>query len=185
MTDAFDERRRSLEEEFFYRHNQALLARLREKVKTEEGRKRLASVLGVTDQNMLDELLQAGISAETVTALMLVPLVHVAWADRLVELEERKAILRAAHDAGLADDSTSHELLSKWLHEKPSPTLLAAWKLYVGTLDASTRQQLAADIMKRCTSVARAAGGLLGLGGVSAREQAALDEIQAAFDSAG
>ena len=47
--DSFQQRERNLEDEFFYRVDQELNRRLRDKMATEAGRKRLADLIGLSD----------------------------------------------------------------------------------------------------------------------------------------
>lgn len=183
--DSFQQRERNLEDEFFYRVDQELNRRLREKMATEAGRKRLAEVVGLSDQETLDQLMDVGVTSETVAALTLVPLVVVAWADRIVDSRERNAVLKAAHESGLSNDSASWQLLSHWLHNKPSGKLFSAWKSYVEaltpTLSAAQLQRLKKDISDRTREVAEAAGGILGLGRVSKAEEKVINEVEQAF----
>ena len=63
---------------------------------------------------------------------------------------------------------------------------MAAWKEYVralgATLDAESQARLRQGIMGRAEGVAKAAGGILGLGNkVSVAEQACLDDLATAF----
>lgn len=183
--DVFAKRERGLENEFFYRVDQELIRKLKEKADSEEGKARLKQVTGVSDEPLLNELLEAGIRAEMLVALTLVPLVQVAWANHIMDSRQRKAILEAAEDLGLAKESTSSQLLSKWLHEKPSDTLFSAWKHYVHELtkiwEPEQVQKIHDDVTHRARDVAKRAGGILGLGAVSEAEELVLSEIEQAF----
>ncbi|MEZ6092963.1 MAG: hypothetical protein R3C03_01815 [Pirellulaceae bacterium] len=44
----------------------------------------------------LGALVAVGVNGETLTSLGLVLLIHVAWADGVIQPEEKKAILKAA-----------------------------------------------------------------------------------------
>ena len=129
--------------------------------------------------------MDVGITSETVVALSLVPLVAVAWADRIVDTRERDAVLDAAHECGLSNDSASWQLLSHWLHNKPSEKLFAAWKSYAEalapTLSSEQLQRLRQDISNRTREVAEAAGGILGLGSVSKAEEKVINDVQQAL----
>lgn len=181
----FSERERGLENEFFYRADQQLLQRLKEKAETEKGRATLADVTGFSDPALLDELLNAGIRAECVVALTLVPLVQIAWADPIMDAREREAVLQAAHDAGVEESSASYDLLTQWLQHKPDPSLFETWKHYAAAIAERLGPEQAArlqqDVLKRTLTVAESAGGILGIGAVSAAEEAVLKEIEQAF----
>ena len=116
----------------------------------------------------------------------MIPLVAVAWADRKMEANEREAILKAATEAGITAGSASYAILEKWLDEQPDDQLLASWSDYVGAmkseLDAEAVSQLKSSIVSRAESVAKAAGGFLGLGNkVSDTERGVLNKLESAF----
>lgn len=183
--DAFHHRERSLEDAFFHKVDLELNRKLREKMASEAGRKRLGEVTGISDERILQELFDVGVTAETLVALSLVPLVAVAWADRVVDALERDAVLKAAHQSGLSDSSASYQLLSHWLTNKPSENLFSAWKSFAQILShqltATQRRQLHGDIYHRTSSVAEAAGGFLGIGSISSAERRVLDEVENAL----
>ncbi len=92
--DALNERRQALEDEFFHRVDEKLLTDMKAKTAAESNRKRLEAATGITNSDLLDELLAAGASAEAVSAISLVPLILVAWASGKVEPEEREQVLQ-------------------------------------------------------------------------------------------
>jgi len=184
--NSFAERERTLEDEFFFRADQALLKKLKEQVESDKGREKLAAVTGLSDTQLLDDLLDSGIGPDCLVAFSLVPLVQIAWVDRIVETEERAAILRAAHEVGVEDSSESYQLLESWLHHKPEEKLYANWRRFVheiiGSLSDSQKEQLRDDVVARTREVAEAAGGYLGAGTVSEAEEQTIAEIAATFD---
>ena len=125
------------------------------------------------------------INVQTLTALSVIPLVEVAWADGKMEKRERDAILQAADDAGVPKDSPGYRLLSEWLAERPDAQLLSCWKDYIAaladTLDAEDYAKVRDNLLARAREVAEAAGGILGLGSISSAEQDKLAELEAAF----
>jgi hypothetical protein len=180
------DRRKALEEEFFARQNQRLLRQLRETTPAKANTEALAAASGITDAAVLEQLAAIELSGETVAALALVPLIEVAWVDGRLDAKEQSAILAAAEQAGLSQDSASYQLLEAWVKERPSPQVLAAWKAYVAalsrTLDGQAKQALKQDLLGRARAVAEAAGGFLGLGKrISSAEQAMLTELEQAF----
>jgi len=183
------DRGKALEEEFFKREEARKLAALKGKQERGELRTALAAASGMTDEQVLDHLIDAGITAETMTAVSLVPLVAVAWADGSIQEREREAILHSARGKGIEEGSPAYEMLAAWLQRKPGRDLVAAWESYIEALDAKlTGAQL--DILKRqvldrARDVATAAGGFLGVGKISGQEEKVLERLAAAFDRRG
>ncbi len=184
-TDAFAQRERALEDEFFHRVDEKLREELRRSMEKDKSRDALRKATGLTDEALLDELVEAGIEATTLAALALVPAVFVAWADDSVTQPEHDAILKAAHQRGIDDDGLASQLLENWLAHRPKRTLWDVWRHYAAAvsegLSDSAAVQLTKNILKIATVVAEASGGVLGFGKISKAEQEVLDEIQAAL----
>lgn len=180
--DAFGKRERALEDEFFHRTDKALLERMRQSMEREQSREALAAATGIRDPALLDALLDRGIQPTTLVALTLVPAVFVAWADSELSDEERKAVLEAAAQRGITPGTVSYDLLSSWLEQRPRQSLWTTWKEYFravyGALEPATQKTLHDEITAQARTVAKASGGLLGVGRVSAEEQKLLDEIE-------
>ena len=181
------DRRKALEAEFFRRQEAALLARLRAEDQRRAERAALAAAASIRDEALLDQLVALGISADTLTALALVPLAEIAWADGKVEDAEKQAILVAARAAGLEETSGGHRLLESCLSEPPQAKLRKLWEHYVksicATLSVEERTALRSELLQRARGVAEAAGGIMGLGSrVSKQEEALLSEFARAFN---
>jgi hypothetical protein len=179
--------RRELEDKFFLERDMELLKALREETASKEKRQALADALGISDQNLICQLIEIELSHETLAALSLVPLIAVAWADGSIDINERKAILSAAEKRGLDKEHAGYQLLDCWLKNKPDEKLFAIWKEYAAALsqkiDEATKVTLKEGLLGRARAVAEAAGGILGFGNkVSKSEQAVLDELERAFD---
>jgi hypothetical protein len=177
---------KALEDAFFARENAKLLEQMRARTAATQRRQALRAAMGTVDDATLDRLLDLGVSAETVLALTLVPLVRVAWADGELDARESAAIVRAAADRGIAEGTPGHALLSTWLATRPDDTLLRTWKTYMAAiwpqLGELERKELRDYMVGLARGVAEAAGGLLGLGfKVSAAEAAVLKETEAAL----
>lgn len=183
MSDELERRRRALEEAFFNKYNDELLAKLRAKEEAKQKRLGLAAATGISDEKVLDDLLAANVAPETLAALSIAPLVLLAWRDGKMEDRERAAILRAADEQGMPHTSTAYQLIEKWLKERPGDELVAAWKGYVGALrqnlPAPAYAALRKDILERTTKVARSAGGYLGFARVTKEEKELLARIEA------
>jgi hypothetical protein len=178
-------RAKELEDSFFAKENARLLAKLREEAAREEKRQEFRKVLNVANDELLDALMGLGVEPETLVAVSLVPLVEVAWADGEIQNKERAAILRAAEERGVALRTATHDLLESWLLTKPQPELFEVWQRYVGEITTSlaeaTRGELKTAALGRARAVAEAAGGLLGVGSISAAEKAMLAKLERAF----
>jgi len=172
---------KALEDAFFARENARLLEQLRANAQKEERRQALRAVVQVQDEQLIDHLLELGLGPETVLAVTLVPLAMVAWADGAIQAKEREAILRAAAEKGIVPGSIAQQVLDSWLSQAPSAKLVDAWKLYTQTIWPSLtpheREEIREVGLERARGVAEAAGGFLGLGGVTAKERAVLDEL--------
>ena len=187
MSDEFlGDRNKALEESFFAKENERLLENLRAEKAKLAAKEALAEASRIRDESVLDSLVELGIGPDTWTALSLVPLVEVAWADGVLDEKERRAILEAAADTGVKPGKASYDLLEAWLGEKPDARLLEAWGEYVvgiaGRLDESGKLALHDEIIGGARRVAEAAGGILGFGNkISSEEQQVLDQLELAF----
>lgn len=182
----FNDRRKALEESFFRKQNEQLRQKLAEEAQAKAATQALADATGITDNVLLDTLVKLEIHAETLVALELIPLIEVAWADGNVDDKERAAIVQAAESGGVTIDSSVHQVLENWLDTRPDDQVLATWKAYISAisaeLDATAKDHLKQELLGRALNVARAAGGILGMGNkVSPAEQAMLDDLEQAF----
>jgi hypothetical protein len=187
--DILKDRGRDLEDEFFHREDQRLIERLNELKAVETTREALAKTTGITKPAVLDRLMALGIRAETVTALFMVPLVEVAWADGTLDAKERRAILDRAGDSGVTRESTEYALLEAWLDRRPDSKLITAWTHLVQgmceQLGPDGAARLKTGLLERARTVAGASGGVFGIGSkVSNIEAAVLAQLEVAFASA-
>jgi hypothetical protein len=185
MEDSIHERGKSLEDAFFRQRDEELLQRLRGDLERADASRVLGELTGITAPGVIERLASQRISAETLVCLTMVPLVAIAWADGVVQDSEREAILKAAGQNGIATDSSAARLLEAWLKSKPPADLYEAWRSYVGalrsTIDPSAFSQMKNTVISRAESVARTAGGFLGMAAISASEQKILDDLARAF----
>jgi hypothetical protein len=179
------ERIRALEDEFFRKEDERLIAKLRELKAKEASREELARISGIKNTAILDRLVQLGIHAETMAALSIVPLAEVAWADGAIDAKEEQAILDRAAKSGVVPGSSSYELLKSWLERRPEPRLLTAWiQMIEGISENLTAEQveaLRAGLVERVRAVASASGGVLGVGKVSSAEAEMIRQLESAF----
>ena len=101
MQDPFRRRERVLEDAFFRERDNRLMEKLRGELSAFEERRKVAHVTGIVEEHVLSSLVQAGVRAETLAAVTLIPLIEVAWCDGSVAPEEREAVLNAAVSHGI------------------------------------------------------------------------------------
>ena len=183
-TKGLEERRQSLEDEFFRKQNDRLKEALKAKQDRESAKQALQAA-GVRDDVLAEQLVDIGVAPQSVAALELVPLVLVAWADGEVQEKERKAILRAAHDAGVPEGGPGSQLLHQWLSTPPPATLEGTWTQYVRELCAQmtpeAKDKFGSELLGRTLEIAKSAGGFLGMGTVSAAERDVVNRLTQAF----
>jgi len=184
--DPFEERRKTLETEFFEKKNQDLLAKLRATFQKKETLEGLKQATGITNEEVLNNLVALNVSGQTMAAFALYPLVEVAWADGQIDDKERAAVLRAAAEAGVEVGSPAHALLERALIEGPNENRRKAWFAYANELNqrltGTERRVVREELVRRARAVAEASGGFLGIGRrVSAGEERVLGALADAF----
>jgi hypothetical protein len=177
---------RALIEAIFHEQDQKLRKAFQERMEKMERREQLTRLSGIRDEAVLDRLIELNITAETLAALELVPLVFVAWADGEVQTAERDMLLNLAKAGGLEPQDGRFPLLEHWLKRRPGREMLDAWKGYVRELrrqlDEKQTEELRHELLDRAQNVARAAGGFLGFGDkMSPAERTALADLEEAF----
>jgi len=182
---SLEERGRALENQFFDKENKAKISAMKDKLEAQKTREELRKASGMSDDAVLEKLVELGLRANTIAALSLVPLIAVAWADGEIQDNERTAILQGAHGKGLEEGTDGYELLQTWLKSKPGEELFEAWESYIkalaGQLNEEQNRLLKNQIVGFAKMVATSAGGILGFGKVSGSEEKMLERIDAAF----
>jgi hypothetical protein len=180
--DALHKRGQALENEYFQHVDQQLLEKLREASQRAARLEELTKATGLHDDELGSHLLDAGIDASNVAALTLTPIVFVAWASGTVSPEERQGVISAALRRGVASNPLAFRLLEQWLQTRPPRELWQLWKEYAAALHralpATTADKLRARLLAQAEEVAKASGGVLGIGKICLAEQRVLDEIQ-------
>jgi hypothetical protein len=185
--DIFKDRERSLEEEYFRKHEAKLIAKLRERAKLDEIAEALAVKLQIDEPALLRRIMALGVTLDTGAAFLLAPLVQVAWAEGAVTDREREKVLRLATERGIDTSSPAYSQLQRWLRTRPADAIfdaaIEAIKTGLSVLTPAERADRVKRIVDACREVAAASGGLgrlLGLGtGVSSEEEAMLDAMAA------
>lgn len=179
--DAFADRGRALEEEYFRKREQELIEKLRQRAAADATRRQLSEHAGVADEEILQDLQDLGYTPETVSLLHLVPLVQMAWAEGGVSGRERELIVEAARARGIEAGSPADALLTQWLTTRPSELMfernLRAIRAILESRPESEREASRSDLLATATAIAEASGGMLGFRAVSAEERAVLARI--------
>lgn len=185
--DAFDDRRKALEEQFFKQHNEALVKKMKDAADRASSKEELARLTGISNEQVLDALAGLRIGGAATLVMSLFPIVEVAWADGKIDPKERKVVLDLSASIGLATDSAAYQYLTQWLDEKPEPSWHNLWEDYVRALCAKMKPDdkalLKNTVLGRARVVAEASGGFMGVAWrVSDTEQAVLKKLEHAFD---
>ncbi len=186
MATPLSERSRTLMDEFFHKEDLKLIAKLREIQELQQTKDALAKASGIKNETILKKLAELKIDPAVLTALTLVPLVEVAWADGEVDDKERAAVLAAAEKQGIQKDSTNYALLEQWITKRSEPRLMKAWSLYVEGLCSELSQAqvnaLKVEVMTNARQIAESSGGFLGMGmKISAKEDQVLKKLEQSF----
>jgi len=172
-------------EEVFYSSDDARLSESHREMKAlEVGSGFLAEVSGLRDIGVVDRLTRLGVTPSAAAALVILPLVVVAWADGTVTAPERK-VLAATLDRSLFFATVDRDIIEAWLEHRPPAALTEAWMAYAVELAAAfppnERARLGAQILEPARMIASTAGGFLGFGGISPAERAALKGLAEVF----
>ena len=104
---------------------------------------------------------------------------------KLVRKEEKNLLLDIARKNNIEKGSGSFELLEVWLSEKYDTKLFALWQTYIietlKPLPEPVRLALKTDLLEKSRRIAEAAGGFLGFGKISPKEEAVLSKIEKSF----
>ena len=141
----------------------------------------LSDVIHV-DDHLLDRLVDAGFSVETIAALPLAPIAFMAWASDRVTDEERQSAVSTIYSANLHGQPAAAALVQTWLDVRPSSELSDLWEDFTRCQLARAprvlRETLGRHLLEQATKVAMASGGLLGIGAVCKAEGKVLQAIR-------
>jgi hypothetical protein len=137
------------------------------------------------DANVLRMLAELGMDDMSYRALAVLPLVQVAWADGEVQPAEQALILSTA-DERFKVGEEGRRLVDNWLRFAPSESYVKRGRIALATLvekeaDHGLGADVVTEVVELSRQVAKAAGGLFGLGAVSRQESAALEAIDTGF----
>jgi hypothetical protein len=179
--DAFSERKKAHEEDYFRKKDRELIEKMKETAAADRAKRDLGAKTGIVEPAVLQELHELGFTPETVVLLPLVPVVQMAWAEGGVTPAERKLLGELARARGVAEGSAADHQLSEWMTTRPGTDVFAkASRLIRAMLDAGSQEgdRLSADdVIRQAESIASASGGMFGIGKVSAEERAMLARL--------
>jgi hypothetical protein len=179
--DPLRDRGRALEEEYFRRKDQELIAKIRARAAAQATERDLGDSTGIDDPEILHELRALGFTPGTVALLPLMPVLQVAWAEGGVTPIERDLIEQLATARGIEPGTEADGQLMDWLANRPGDDIFeGATRLIRAMLDAGSpvmNEWTAADLVQYCEQVAAASGGVFGRGRVSPDEKAILESI--------
>jgi tellurite resistance protein len=187
MKDILKDRGRGEEADHFRREDAKLIEKLREQARLGEIAKALADKLRVDDAELLRRVADLGLDQDTGQAILLAPLVQVAWAEGHVSDAERAVVLELAASRGLTAGMPAHDKLLEWLKKRPSDavfeTAMEVMRVGFSVLPPAERDERIKGLVDACRQIAAASGGglgrLLGMSdaAVSGDESAVLDAI--------
>jgi hypothetical protein len=186
MKDLWKDRERGEEAEHFRREDAKLIEKMRARARVGEIATALAAKLRVDDAELLRRVAALGLDQETGPAILVAPLVQVAWAGGKVSDAERRTVLELAAARGVTPGTPVYDKLVAWLAQRPSDelfeTAMEVMRVGLAILPEQERDQHIKGIVDGCRSVAEASGGglawLLGMGdAVAPDESRVLDEI--------
>jgi hypothetical protein len=182
--DAFKNRCRSLENAFFSDQDQKLIRELQDKLSAEEAVSKLQAETGIKDTSTLKALHDLGITPGALSAFRIFPLIAVAWADGTLDPQEATTV-RMIAERYVSQGSAACSLLDRWLKEKPSAEMLAAWESSSEAVFSSIGTQQSASLKTQLVDeigeVARASGGVLGFVATAKSESDLIARIKRAL----
>ena len=180
-------RGRTSEDEYFARRDREVMETERRKAADAAELRRLGEALGVSDEELLAKLREAGFGPAHVALVSVLPALEVAWSDGAVgqaEGELLKEQLRRQSD-GQQPSPEAIAMLNDFLLTRPPNDLFErarrAAQIAMSRAGEDDRRKLATRLIADARAVAEANGGLLGLGTVSTPERRALDALAAAL----
>jgi hypothetical protein len=184
LKDLLRERERGFEVDYFNKRDAKLIQKIRGRAHLQEVAAALAEKLQVDAPALLQRAAGLGLTRETGAALLVAPLVQVAWADGDVTDRERAVVLEIAATRGVVAGTPPHAQLLAWLQACPGAelfdTAIEIINMGFAVLPAAERANRVRAVLDACERVAEAAGELAMLGlryGASGAEAAVLDTL--------
>jgi hypothetical protein len=162
--DIFQQRETYLEEEYFRKKEFALLEKLKAVFRRKVDKESISKATGVTDEQILDRLVEIQLDGELMRAFELYPLVEIAWADGDLSEREVRSVLAAGEKHGVAPGTKAHRMLEERLQKGPEPEFRKIWFLYAEelkkTLSPRELETFRNDLLERARGIVAATGHL-------------------------
>ena len=162
--DIFGKREKYFEEEFFRKKDFELLEKLKAVFQKKMDKEDLRKASGVTDEQLLDRMVEIQLKGEMMAAFQLYPLVEIAWADGDLSESEARSVLAAGEEHGIRPGTRAYEMLEQRLHKGPDPEVRKIWFLYAEELRKNlTPRELETfrdDLLARARAVVASTGHL-------------------------
>jgi hypothetical protein len=124
----------------------------------------LRKATGVTNEELLDRMVELNIAGEGLAAFQLYPLVEIAWADGDLSESEARSVLAAGEKYGIRPGTKAYEMLDRRLRIGPDPELRKIWFFYATemkkTLSPRELDTFREDLLERARAVVAATGHL-------------------------
>ncbi len=162
--DIFEKREMYLEQEYFRKKDFELLEKLKGVFQKRIDKESLRKASGVTNEKLLDRMVDLHVKGEMMAAFQLYPLVEIAWADGDLSESEARSVLAAGEEHGIKPGTKAHEMLEQRLHRGPDPEVRKIWCLYADelkkTLSPAELDTFRSDLLERARAVVAATGHL-------------------------
>jgi uncharacterized tellurite resistance protein B-like protein len=183
---AFERRAKQFEAEYFSRKDAELVDKLKGVFHKRVDKESIRTATGVTDEALLDRLVELQLNGEAMAAFNLLPLIEVAWADGEVDDREVRAVLQAAEQHGLHPGSKAYAMLEARLREGPEREARKVWFHYAEelrkTLSPEQLAEFRKDLIQTCQHIAETSGGLLNVAfTVSKNERQVIEAVERAL----
>jgi hypothetical protein len=162
--DIFEKREMYLEQEYFRKKEFELLEKLKGVFQKKMDKESLRKASGVTNEELLDRMIDIQVNGEMMAAFQLYPLVEIAWADGDLSESEARSVLAAGEEHGIKPGTKAHEMLQQRLHRGPDPEVRKIWFLYADelrkTLSPAELDTFRSDLLERARAVVASTGHL-------------------------
>ena len=117
------QRGRALEEMYFRKREEENLRRRRRANR----RQKLGSKMQIDNTDLLDSLIELGVTPENVAAFDFVPLLETIWVDGQINDEDRNTIFDFAKSFGMEPGGPAFKQLNSWMSRRPNRALFEVW----------------------------------------------------------
>lgn len=164
-----------------FHYESRIFAEYRRQMRKDLEKSRLSLATGLRREDWVEKLWSMGIRDDNYTALYLLPLAMVGWADGVMERKESEIAMEGVGSLNPPVSAGALELFQQWLKQRPDPFLWKVWETLVLTQSdnpaGSTEAPPVDRVAEWTEKVAESSGGILGIGKVCNAEQAVLDRV--------